>query len=313
MIDVTEAELGKGSLKDLGSRLTKMRELSATADDLERAIYTAKAVTLAREYVARNIGLLATLAGSPLGFEVDQAYSTEQLIGPLTAAFVMGLLPTGRQFAIIKGNLYPKADGYRRLFSFQPHITDIRVILGEVEVIREPGHNSKGKAVPGVAKVQADVSCKIHGRQCRALLTLNNDMDARLTVKFNNGSDEDNARGKAKTRAMKALWELAGMTKTGPDNEDDVIEGSIVSNDHPKLPTTSDPNEGGIDPIEAAKETYRVDLDKAEADSSLLGAGIAFDRFVAACGNLWSPDLDTWAVAAREATIKTIHEQRRKA
>lgn len=126
-----------------------------------------------------------------------------------------------------------------------------------------------------------------------------------LRVAFNRGllpiSVEDRRAGAA---------ELMGRD----DDTGEVIEAAwepSVADDAPALPHTEDPNEGGIDPVAVAKDAYLSDLDNAEAESSPMAAGIAFDRCKDACGTLWSSELEAWAIAEREATIKKINERRR--
>ena len=126
-----------------------------------------------------------------------------------------------------------------------------------------------------------------------------------LRVGFNRGllpmSVEDRRAG---------VGELIGRD----DDTGEVIEASwepSVSQESPALPTTEDPNEGGIDPIAEAKEVYLEALDVADASLSVQAATDAyteFERTVALTGSCHIP----WAAAEREATIKKINERRRQ-
>ena len=306
----------KGDLIELDDRLKKCRgmmELSTST--LERAVLMAQGMKVAKQYVTENITTLAPLADSELGFLTDRtnskkgAYGPQELVAPIVTALMKGVPLVGNCFNVMSGRCYVTTQGYDYLFANRDGCDVPNVKIGNVEITTEPRWDKdKDRGIPGTARVAAIGEVRANGKLYRVTFLETDELDERIAVKYNANMAEDAIVGKARARVLKALWRL--VSNAVLDDPEEPEEATIIDAPSVPLPSSEDPNEGGLDPVEVAKETYLAGLDKADADASPMGAGIAFDAFKDSCGSLW-PTVEAWAIAEREATIKKINKRRR--
>lgn len=307
----------KGDLIELDDRLKKCRgmmELSTST--LERAVLMAQGMQVAKKYVASNIETLAPLADSELGFLTDrttgkkQPYSNTELVAPIVTALMRGVPLVGNCFNVMSGRCYVTTQGYDYLFAIRDGCDVPTVKIGNVEITHEPRWDKeRDRGIPGTARVAAIGEVIANGKLYRVTFLETAELDERIAVKYNANMAEDAIVGKARARVLKSLWRL--VSNAVLDDPDEPDDATIIDAPSVPLPTTEDPNEGGIDPIAEAKEVYLEALDVADASLSVQAATDAyteFERTVALTGSCHIP----WAAAERESTIKKINERRRQ-
>ncbi len=122
----------------------------------------------------------------------------------LIDAVAMGLMPTGNQFNILAGRMYPTKEGYSALLSR----------LG-VKYICEVGMDEAEPAAKA-ARIQVVINYSYNGEK-QKLATI-------ATVKKDSFSSLDQLRGKAERRGKKVLYEYLTGCDMGEDGETQTID-----------------------------------------------------------------------------------------
>lgn len=122
----------------------------------------------------------------------------------LIDAVAMGLMPTGNQFNILAGRMYPTKEGYSALLSK----------LG-VKYICEVGLDEADPSAKA-ARIQVIMNYSYNGEKNK-LVTV-------ATVKKDNYSSLDQLRGKAERRGKKVLYEYLTGCDMGEDGETATID-----------------------------------------------------------------------------------------
>lgn len=163
------------------------------------------------------------LMNTKIGFKTDKAptaknpnpqlYTAAQVKDCIIDAICIGLLPTGNQFNIIAGQMYPTKEGYTALLKK----------IG-CKYIISVGQDSQKPEAPF-----AEIPCKIN-------YDYNGDKGGYTfiaTVKKDSYSSMDQLRGKAERRAKKSLYEYLTGCDFGDADEDS------------SAPISAAPNAGG--------------------------------------------------------------------
>lgn len=131
--------------------------------------------------------------------EVPQPYGVEVVRDALIDAAFMGLLPTGNQFNIISGRMYPTKEGFTSL---------LRRLGAKYFITKTP--------LPDVSPTCAAVCCKVsyeyQGEKNSFTIT--------ATVKKDGYSSMDQIKGKAERQAKKALYEYLTGCDLGEVEDD---------------------------------------------------------------------------------------------
>lgn len=220
-----------------GRKLAAIQQQIAKAGDvIERAVAVATGLQLCRQLVRDKLELFKSLAGSQLGFAVDNPGKTTdaQYIDAISQALLEGVQPTGNHFAIIAGRYYLQLPGWEaRWAKIADEAPDIR--LGTIETISDPRWDENAKrSVPGIARVEAEgfvsVAGQIYEVRYRDNRSATHGMDQRLVIRVNSGMGEDAILGKARARILKALWRVYNGEKPPSATEDDTpVAETVVS------------------------------------------------------------------------------------
>ena len=255
------------------------KQIAAAGDVIERAVAVANGLQLCRQLVRDKLELFKSLAGSQLGFAVDNPGKTTdaQYIDAISQALLEGVQPTGNHFAIIAGRYYLQLPGWEARWSkIADEAPDIR--LGTIETITDPRWDDNAKrSVPGIARVEAEgfvsVAGQIYEVRYRDNRSATHGMDQRLAIRVNSGMGDDAILGKARARILKALWRIYNGEKPPSATEDDTPAGeTVVSVAEP--PAIAGPSH----PSEPSKlDRWAMALDEATDQQSLLAASAAFE------------------------------------
>jgi len=131
--------------------------------------------------------------------QVTPLYDVETVRLSIIDAVTIGLLPTGNQFNIIAGRMYPTKEGYTHLLKR----LGVKYFL---DVSYDKGSNQNYAEIPVKINYEHD------GVKNSFLIT--------ATVKKDNYSSHDQLRGKAERRAKKALFEYITGCDFGDADED---------------------------------------------------------------------------------------------
>lgn len=180
-----------------------LREMPA----LSQAVTLATGMTTLRRVLTEEMvkQVFMPLQGSPLGFVTDKdrdgGYSALVVRDCMIEAMIHGLRPVGNELNIISGRCYAAKNGFLRLVSDFPGVTDLVYVPG---VPQNAG--DKGALVP------FRISWRLHGKamertwyaEKRADGTV---VDNRIAVKVNSGMGADAIIGKATRKAFKQVYD----------------------------------------------------------------------------------------------------------
>lgn len=252
-----------------GKKLAAIQQQIAKAGDvIERAVAIANGLQLCRQLVRDKLELFKSLAGSQLGFAVDNPGKTTdaQYIDAISQALLEGVQPTGNHFAIIAGRYYLQLPGWEaRWAKIADEAPDIR--LGTIETISDPRWDENAKrSVPGIARVEAEgfvsVAGQIYEVRYRDNRSATHGMDQRLAIRVNNGMGEDAILGKARARMLKALWRIYNGERPPAATEDDTPIGETV------VSVAEPPAIAG--PVEPSRlDRWQMDLEAVDAVADL--------------------------------------------
>lgn len=130
--------------------------------------------------------------------EVQPLYTINVVRDAIIDAALIGLRPTGNQFNIISGTMYPTKEGY----------TSLLKKIGAKYVIDIMQNQSKD---PAFAEFPCKISYSFNGEK--------NSLTINATVRRDQYASYDQLRGKAERRAKKALYEYLTGTDYGEADE----------------------------------------------------------------------------------------------
>lgn len=170
-------------------------------------------ITLLREALTDEVmdKVFMPLMNTKIGFRTDRdgkprsgnrpplaLYTRDVVRECLIDAVIIGLLPTGNQFNIISGTMYPTKEGYTALLKK----------LGVKYIIDIQQDRSQ---TPGIAELPCKITYEYNGDK--------NSFTVVATVKRDEYSSNDQVRGKAERRAKKALYEYITGSDFGEADE----------------------------------------------------------------------------------------------
>lgn len=163
-----------------------------------------------------KIGFLTDRDPAKSGSQV-YPYSKKIVRDVLIDALVMGLNPTGNQFNIIAGNMYPTKEGYSALLNKM----GCKYIC-EVGIEESDATAAKGQ----FARIPVTIKYSYSGEKS-SITTV-------TTVKRNSVSTMDNLRGKAERKAKKVLYEYLTGCDLGDAGDYDTaeeVDSHVLGND----------------------------------------------------------------------------------
>jgi len=187
---------------------------SKTLAGFEKAGKVAQAVSdLKKLLTDEYMKPIMNLQGNRLGFRTDKdkngGYPVEVVKNCLIEAVLMGLQPTGNQFNIIAGNMYPTKEGCGYLLNRFPGLS-YRIVCGLPKVNQEKTS----------AAVEVNITWKLNGEQKTEVVP--------IPIKIDSYASVDSIIGKA-TRKGRAwlLSVVSGVEVTDGEVED--VNHRVVS------------------------------------------------------------------------------------
>jgi hypothetical protein len=237
--------------------LDAIRQAEAEGDDFSKALAVGAGITeLRKALTPATVAAISQLAGSPIGFKTDKdnlpgkGYSSDTVRDCVIVALLRGLSLCGNEFNIIRGQCYITREGWAAMLKAVPGLCDLECSVGLPEV---SPHNGQ------VLLVEAEASAVVNGRKLSVTANRIGDFDNRLAVTAYE-SDIDQARGKAKGRILRMLYERITGSEIG--QPEDGVEVRVVEPDKP----------AAIEDDGFGK--WRLELQHASDDAKALGAAI---------------------------------------
>ena len=200
-----------------------LRDASAIdiVNNFGAAFNAARVITLLREALTDEVmaRVFMPLMNTKVGFRTDRdgkpdkqgrvkpLYDVPTVRDAIIDAAIIGLLPTGNQFNIISGTMYPTKEGYTVLLKK----------IGAKYVIDVQQDRSQN---PAFAEFPCKITYSYNGEK--------NSLTIHATVRRDQYSSNDQLRGKAERRAKKALYEYLTGTDYGEADETSSRPNAVI-------------------------------------------------------------------------------------
>lgn len=200
-----------------------LRDASAIdiVNNFGAAFNAARVITLLREALTDEVmvKVFMPLMNTKVGFRTDRdgkldksgkvksLYDIATVRDAIIDAAIIGLLPTGNQFNIISGTMYPTKEGYTVLLKK----------IGAKYVIDVQQDRSQN---PAFAEFPCKITYSYNGEK--------NSLTINATVRRDQYSSNDQLRGKAERRAKKALYEYLTGTDYGEADETSSRPNAVI-------------------------------------------------------------------------------------
>lgn len=200
-----------------------LRDASAIdiVNNFGAAFNAARVITLLREALTDEVmaRVFMPLMNTKVGFRTDRdgkpdkngrvkpLYDVSTVRDAIIDAAIIGLLPTGNQFNIISGTMYPTKEGYTVLLKK----------IGAKYVIDVQQDRSQN---PAFAEFPCKITYSYNGEK--------NSLTINATVRRDQYSSNDQLRGKAERRAKKALYEYLTGTDYGEADETSSRPNAVI-------------------------------------------------------------------------------------
>ena len=200
-----------------------LRDASAIdiVNNFGAAFNAARVITLLREALTDEVmaRVFMPLMNTKVGFRTDRdgkpdkqgrvkpLYDVPTVRDAIIDAAIIGLLPTGNQFNIISGTMYPTKEGYTVLLKK----------IGAKYVIDVQQDRSQN---PAFAEFPCKITYSYNGEK--------NSLTINATVRRDQYSSNDQLRGKAERRAKKALYEYLTGTDYGEADETSSRTNAVI-------------------------------------------------------------------------------------
>lgn len=231
-----------------------LRDASAIdiVNNFGAAFNAARVITLLREALTDEVmvKVFMPLMNTKVGFRTDRdgkpdkngkvkpLYDIATVRDAIIDAAIIGLLPTGNQFNIISGTMYPTKEGYTVLLKK----------IGAKYIIDVQQDRSQN---PAFAEFPCKISYSYNGEK--------NSLTVVATVRRDQYSSNDQLRGKAERRAKKALYEYLTGTDYGDADETSSRPNAVI--DTVAVEIAEKGNSGpaiGFDTAEEVQDTSQV-------------------------------------------------------
>lgn len=232
-----------------------LRDASAIdiVNNFGAAFNAARVITLLRDALTDEVmhKVFMPLMNTKVGFRTDRdgkpdkngrvkpLYDVQTVRDAIIDAAIIGLLPTGNQFNIISGTMYPTKEGYTVLLKK----------IGAKYVIDVQQDRSQN---PAFAEFPCKINYSFNGEK--------NSLTVNATVRRDQYSSNDQLRGKAERRAKKALYEYLTGTDYGDADETSSRPNAVI--DTVAVEISEKGNAGpaiGFDDAEIVRDTAQED------------------------------------------------------
>jgi len=223
--------------KELNSQVLAV--LNNKVEGFEKAFVMSSAIMVLKERLTPEfMKPIMFLQGSNLGFKTDKdkagGYSEQEVKSCLIDAVLLGLQPTGNEFNIISGNMYPTRQGFGSL-------------LEKVQGLKYSIVYSN----PIFSSDKTSATCK-----CLIKFELNgekNEQEIEFPIKSNNYATADAILGKAERKARRWLFNKVKGT--------DIPDGDVTDIPHTEVRSSINPIKAAID---KENERILVHIEKAQ-------------------------------------------------
>ena len=226
-----------------------MRNASAIdiVNNFGAAFNAAQVIGLLREALTDEVmnAVFMPLMNTKVGFRTDRdgkpdkngrpkpLYDIPTVRDAIIDAAIIGLLPTGNQFNIISGTMYPTKEGYTVLLKK----------IGAKYIIDVQQDRSQN---PAFAEFPCKITYAFNGEK--------NSLPVVATVRRDQYSSNDQLRGKAERRAKKALYEYLTGTDYGDADETSSRPNAVIN--AVAVEISEHANAGGAIGIEPEEASY---------------------------------------------------------
>jgi hypothetical protein len=163
------------------------------------------------------------LQGQKIGFRSDKIYPVDTVRNCIIDAAALGMLPTGNQFNIIAGNMYPTKEGYTAL------LAKMKQTMGLVYSFEFDPETTAKSADPNYVAIPCRISYKTNRDDLKGWFKYTAMVKSNGTT-----STTDQLRGKAERKCKKAFFEfLTGMDLGDADATETVDAAYTEVRDQP--------------------------------------------------------------------------------
>lgn len=237
-----------------------LRDASAIdiVNNFGAAFNAAQVITMLREALTDEVmtAVFMPLMNTKVGFRTDRdgkpdksgrtkpLYDIPTVRDAIIDAAIIGLLPTGNQFNIISGTMYPTKEGYTVLLKK----------IGAKYIIDVQQDRSQN---PAFAEFPCKITYAFNGEK--------NSLTVVATVRRDQYSSNDQLRGKAERRAKKALYEYLTGTDYGDADETSSRPNAVI--DTVAVEISEKANAGEVIGITEAEEVNYTETATAASET----------------------------------------------
>jgi hypothetical protein len=210
---VPESDMAAMIALDKTSQACSKQLLAAAGNEAVKALIVARAVKQFKGLLSDTVMAdIMELQNSPLGFKTDKArdggYPVAVVRDCVVQAFMRGLRVTGNEINIIAGNLYVTKEGFERLLSELPGLTNLKIQIGV------PSTSEGGALVPARAEWLMD------GIKDSITWEREDTADYRIPIRVNSAMGIDAIVGKAKSKVLRNIYARISGTRLLADGDD---------------------------------------------------------------------------------------------
>lgn len=218
---VPESDLQTMLALDKTSQACSRQLIEAGANEAVKALIIARSVKQFKSLLSDAVMAdIMELQGSPLGFKVDkrEGYPVAVVRDCIVQAFMRGLRVTGNEINIIAGNLYVTKEGFDRLLSEMPGLSNLKIQLGV------PTTSDTGALVPARAE------WRMNGVPDEIVWEKEVTADYRIPIRVNSAMGIDAILGKAKSKVLRNIYARVSGTKLlAEDEAEEIVEGELAN------------------------------------------------------------------------------------
>lgn len=213
---VPESDIQTMMALDRTSQACSRQLVEAGANEAVKALIVARSVKQFKSLLSDAVmNDIMELQNNVLGFRTDKTsvgYPMGVVRDCVVQAFMRGLRVTGNEINIIAGNLYVTKEGFERLVSEMPGLSNLKIQIGV------PQTAENGALVPARAEwVYFGVSdSMVWEKEATA--------DYRIPIRVNSAMGVDAILGKAKSKVLRNIYSRITGSKLLAESDADEVE-----------------------------------------------------------------------------------------
>lgn len=220
--------------------------LSNKVEGFEKAFVMASAIQVLKERLTPEfMKPIMALQGSNLGFKTDkdkggQGYPETEVKACLIDAVLLGLQPTGNEFNIIAGNMYPTRQGFGSLLK---KVNGLKYSIAYSNPIFTQDKSS--------ATCTATIKWELNGEK--------NEQSVEFAIKSNAYATADAILGKAERKARRWLFNTVEGTDIPDGDVTDIPHTEVSSKPNPSVVAADKERQRVIKHIENSKDVETLE------------------------------------------------------